>query len=244
MQIKQVLKQLGLSERHAAIYLACLELGSASVQMVSNKAGFARSTCEVVLKSLQGKGFVTSFQKKKARYFSPEEPKKLLEMAREKARVLEEALPQFSARYFRGGLLPTARVYEGETGAMHVFREILSEAKELSAFGSADDVVAAFPDFFQSFTKERVQKSIPLKLILQDSPLARDRQLSGPQQLREIRLMPKEYRYRGMTYLWQNKIAMFSFKEKVIAFVIESEDMATVQKAAFDYMWQSLPPAA
>ena len=42
MQIKQVLKQLGLSERHAAIYLACLELGSASVQMVSNKAGFAR----------------------------------------------------------------------------------------------------------------------------------------------------------------------------------------------------------
>lgn len=53
MQIKQVLKQLGLNDRHATIYLACLELGSASIQKISAKAGFARSTCEAVLGSLQ-----------------------------------------------------------------------------------------------------------------------------------------------------------------------------------------------
>src|SRR3989344_4337183 len=102
MQIKSVLKQLGLNDRHAAIYLACLELGSSSIQKISLKSGFARSTCEAVLKSLQEKGFVSSFQKKTTRYYSPEDPKKLIALAKEKVKLLEDTLPQFSARYFKG----------------------------------------------------------------------------------------------------------------------------------------------
>jgi len=100
MQLKTTLEHYGLKERHAKIYLACLELGSASIQKIALKSGFARSTCEAVLKSLQERGFVTSHRKRNTRHFSPEEPRRVVSMAKEKAKLLEEALPQFGALYY------------------------------------------------------------------------------------------------------------------------------------------------
>lgn len=241
MNIKVVLKQLGLNDRHATIYLACLELGSASIQKISIKSGFARSTCEAVLKSLQEKGFVTSFQKKKTRYYSPEDPKKLLVLIQEKAKTLEEALPQFSARYFKGGVLPTVRLYQGETGIKNVLQEILAEAKDLVSFGSIDDIQAALGDFFPKFTAERIKKKIPLRVILRNSPLAKKRQELGPQELRQVRLIPEEYECSSVTFIWNNKVAMCSLKEGVVAFVVESNELANIQRAMFELIWNKLP---
>ncbi len=241
MQIKQVLKQLGLNERHATIYLACLELGSASIQKISAKSGFARSTCEAVLGSLQEKGFVTSFRKKTTRYFSPEDPKKVLALAQEKVSVLEEALPQFSARYFKGDVLPTVRLYQGENGIRNVLQEILSEARELKSFGSIDDIHQALGDFFPKFTKERIEKSIPLKVILRDTPLARERQRLGRQELREVRLVPPDSEYSSVTFIWNNKIAMCSLKEGIVGLVVESSELANIQRAMFNLIWETLP---
>lgn len=241
MNIKNVLKQLGLNERHSTIYLACLEIGSASIQKISAKSGFARSTCEAVLKSLQEKGFVTAFQKKKTRYFSPEDPKKIISLAREKVTMLEEALPQFSARYFKGDVLPTVRLYQGENGIRNVLQEIIDEANDLVSFGSIDDIYGALGDFFPKFTKKRIEKSIRLKVILRDTPLARERQRLGREQLREVRLVSKNYEYSSVTFIWNNKVAMCSLKEGIIALVVESNELASIQRAMFKLIWDSLP---
>jgi len=241
MQLRTVLEEFGLKERHARIYLACLELGTASIQRISQKSGFARSTCELVLKSLQSKGFVTAVRKKKTRCFCPEDPKKVISMAKTKAALLEEALPQFSALYYKGGLFPNARVYEGDSGIRMVLQEILDEASSLISFGSVNDIREAVPDFFTRFSKERAARKIPLRVILQDSPLARERQKTGPAQLREVRLLPPEYSCPSVTYVWTDKIAMFSLREGKTAFVIESADLAHIQRTMFELIWQALP---
>lgn len=241
MNIKNVLKQLGLNDRHTTIYLSCLELGSASIQKISEKSGFARSTCEVVLKSLSQKGFVTSFRNKKSRYFSPEDPKKLISTAQEKVKVLEEALPQFSARYFKGGVLPTVRLYQGEIGIKSVLREILSEATELVSFGSIDDIYDSLGDFFPKFTAERIKRKIPLRVILRDSIQAQKRQQLGPQQLREVRIIPETNEFSSVTFVWNNKVAMCSLKDGIVAFVVESGELANVQRTMFELVWQTIP---
>src|SRR3989344_3356006 len=240
MQIKNVLKELGLNERHTAIYLACLELGTASIQKISQKSGFARSTCEAVLKSLQIKGLAISFKKRNTRVFSPEDPKKLLLSAKEKVKILEESLPQFSARYFRGNILPTVSLYQGEEGAKRVLQEILEEAKELKSFGAVDDVYAALGEYFKKFTAERIRRSIPLKVILRDTPLARERQRIGPSELREVRLVPEGYNYSSITFVWGSKVAMFSLKEELVTLVIESDEMEKMHTSTFDFIWDTL----
>jgi len=241
MQIKTVLKQLGLNERHTAIYLACLELGSAPIQKIALRSGFARSTCESVLQSLQEKGLITGFRKKNTRYFSPEEPKAVLVHEEEKIKALKDALPQFSARYFKGGILPTVRLYQGEVGVKSVLQEILAEAKEIESFGSVDDIYAALGEYFPKWTAERIKRSIPIKVILRDTPFARERQRLGPKMLREVRLLSEEYACSSTAFIWNDKIAMCSLKEDMLALVVESSELAKIQKALFAWMWNTLP---
>jgi len=62
----------------------------------------------------------------------------------------------------------------------------------------------------------------------------------GPKQLREVKIIPATYKYHGMVFIWQNKIAMFSFKKDMEALVIESEELSKIQKAMFDVIWDSL----
>jgi sugar-specific transcriptional regulator TrmB len=240
MKIKNVLKQLGLNDRHSSIYLACLELGSATIQQISLKSGFARSTCEAVLKHLQDKGFVTTFKRKNIKVFSPEDPKKLVLIAREKVQILEEAMPEFRARFAKGGLLPVVRLYQGESGVRNVLQEILTEAKSLKSFGAIEDVYEAFGVYFKKFTEERIEKQISLQVILRDTPLARERQRLGSQQLREVRLVPESFNYSSVTFLWNDKIAMFSLKEGFFALVIESDELANIQTGMFDLIWNNL----
>lgn len=186
---------------------------------------------------------MTAFRKKNTRYFSPEEPKTVLALAEEKVKALKEALPQFSARYFKGEVLPTVRLYQGETGIKIVLQEILAEARELSSFGSIDDIYAALGDYFPKFTKERIEKSIPIKVILRDTPLARERQKLGPQQLREVRIAPQTADYSSVTFIWNSKVAMCSLKEGTLALVVESNELANIQRAMFNLIWDTLPEA-
>ena len=64
MKIENVLKAYGLNEKQIKVYLACLELGSASVQKISQKSGLIRTTVYEVLETLKQRGFTSSFLKK------------------------------------------------------------------------------------------------------------------------------------------------------------------------------------
>lgn len=241
MSLKSTLEEYGLKERHALIYIACLELGPSSIQKISQKSGFARSTCEAVLGSLQQKGFVTSYRKKHAKYFSPEDPKKIIQIAKNKSAALEGALPQLLARYGKTESLPTVRQYEGKQGMISILEEILEEADELLGFISVDELFNILDDYFPEFRKRRIEKRILVKVILKDSPVARERQQLGPSELREVRIMPEALEHRGAILIWKDKITMFSLHEDLVALVIESKNIAATEKAMFSFIWDSLP---
>jgi len=53
--INKILRNLGLNEKEAKIYLACLELGSATVQEVAQKSSIKRTNIYNLLGSLKKK---------------------------------------------------------------------------------------------------------------------------------------------------------------------------------------------
>src|SRR3989344_1715799 len=112
MNLEKVLKQYGLNERQARIYLACLELGSSSAQKISKKVDLARSSCYEILEQLKKQNLITAFQKKTVRYFSAEDPRHLIMQTKEKMAILEQALPQLQAVYKTSTTQPTVRFYQ------------------------------------------------------------------------------------------------------------------------------------
>ena len=65
------LKQLGLLEKEAKVYLASLELGEATVLELAKKSALNRTTVYVEIEKLGQRGLVSSIEKGKKRYFSP-----------------------------------------------------------------------------------------------------------------------------------------------------------------------------
>jgi sugar-specific transcriptional regulator TrmB len=238
-ELSRILENYGLKERHAKIYLALLSLGSASIQKISLKSGFARSTCEAVLVSLQRTGFATSFRKKSIRYFSAEDPRKIISMAEHKAELLKHALPKFLNLYHSQDNLPAVRFYEGKAGMQTIMREILDEAKEMICFGSADSLYETLLSNVENFIDERIKRKIPLRLILQDSPFAQKRKSLEDKLLMKVKIVPNTLKMTSVMWIWNNKIAMFSLQKDIVALVVQSEELAKMHRAMFELVWES-----
>ena len=96
METVEVLRKTGLNEKESQIYLALLELGTASVQSIAFKAGIKRPTTYLVLDDLQAKGLVSEVPQKKALY-TAESPERLLGDLSKKEELLKRFLPDLVA---------------------------------------------------------------------------------------------------------------------------------------------------
>lgn len=240
MTPEKTLIKYGLNEKQAKVYLATLELGSSSVHQISKKANLARSTCYEVLEYLLNKSLVSTYRKKNIKYYSAEDPRKMVDMATEKVEVLKKALPQFNALYGQASARPTVRFYQGKQGMKLILAEILKEAHELLCFTSADDLFSALNEEMPDFVKKRISKKIPIRVILRDSAKAQERKKLATQELRQVKIISPDYEYHGLIYVWGTKIAMFSFDKDLTALVIESKELSNVQKTMFELMWGSI----
>ena len=239
MNLPKILQSYGLTEKQAKVYLATLELGSAPVQQIAEKAVLSRSTVYEVLEHLAHEGMVSTFNKKKIKYFSAEDPGQVIRLAESKVNTLKDALPELNAIVGRSRRYrPTVRFYQGTEQMQLVLDEILDEAKELVAFGVSEDLLNLLGPYHKTFIKKRVAKKIPLRLLARDSVKARERKAIGPQELRTVRILPATYEYHGLIYIWENKIAMFSFAGDLVCVVIESKELADMERAMFEHLWE------
>lgn len=238
MNLSKILQSYGLSEKEARVYLACLEIGSGPVVRIAEKARLARSTVYEVLEHLAREGFVATFNKKKIRYFSAEDPNQIIRLSESRANTLKDALPELQAIAGRARRRPTVRFYQGKEEMKIILDEAVSEAETLICFASATDYLNELGDEHRNFLKKRIAAKIPVRVIARDSAKARERQKLGQQELRQMKLIKDDYPFHGLKYIWKNKITMFSFVGDFVAVVIESKELADMEKAMFEYLWE------
>lgn len=238
MKTKKALQQFGLSGKQADVYLAVLELGSSTVAKIAEKAGIPRPTCYDVLTSLIKEGVVSIFLQKRTRHFSAEDPKKIAALAKERAMDIEDVLPQLNAIYGLAKSRPTVRFYQGQEGMKQVFKEMLTDKKDILAFNSADSLFKCLGDYWPKFIQQRIKSRIVVHAILCDSPKARERQFLGPKELRIVKLIPPNFSHHGAIFVFGSKIALFSFIKDHHAVIIESKVLAEAQRSALNYIWK------
>lgn len=240
MNLEKILQNFGLNKKQAKIYLACLELGSASVYKIAQKSQMPRSTCYEVMEELKKRGMATAFSKKKIKYYNAENPQIAIEQEKEKIKTLEQAMPEFNALYHDIKDKPNVRFYQGVDGMKLILKEMIKETHEILGFSSFEDLFSHLGDWWSEFIRMRVKNAVRIKIIMSDSKIARERKRLGPEQLREVRLAPPNYKHHSVCLIWNNKIAMFAYKEELISLVIESPVLSESHKAMFYMVWDTL----
>src|SRR5947209_8610493 len=92
-----VLKNLGLSEPEAAVYLVSLKTGAAPASLLAKEAGLKRTTAYPILKALAQKGFVSVTFKGSQRRYQAQRPQKLAHYYQKHLDTFNALIPSLNA---------------------------------------------------------------------------------------------------------------------------------------------------
>lgn len=250
MVFEKELKRLGLKDKEASVYLACLELGPSAAQPISRKARVVRATTYVVLESLMKQGLVTKYRKGKKTLFSAEPPRQLVRLLEkqqqalnERQRYLDVMLPELQT-LLAGEDRPSVRYFEGREGLYAMRQEIIREMRPggtIYNFTPSDHLQAVFPEELDTFPKVREAKHIRSKTIFTTHSEELRRLLLSPQftGYAERRFVPADrFPFASGLTVFGNKIALGSFSQNLMGVVIESETIAGMIRSIFELAWE------
>lgn len=243
MEIKAQLQQLGLHGKKADVYLASLELGSATVIEIAKKADIKRTTAYDILVDLAQKGLISETSRGKKRLFVGEDPEKIKKDLQNKERVFSEILPLLKSIHNVRGVKPRIRFYEGIAGLKETYNDTLKYTGEMLAFASEDVIKILGSDWAYNYIKKRVQNKLRLRAIIPASEIiSRDYYPKDQKHLRVSKLIdPKKYPFSMEINIYgHSKVSLMSSKEQ-LGLVIESTEIYNTMKLIFKLVWDNLP---
>lgn len=233
-----VFKNLGLTEKEAKVYLSCIEKGSAPVSHIAEGAGINRVTTYTILEKLIQKGLVSHFTKNKVKYFASTDPEIVVEEYEKRAVDLKKALPNLK-RLTGQTSHPKIRYFEGLDGIKTIYADTLTSKTEILNYSNSEEIRNNWPEYDKEYVEKRARKKIFLKGISPEDSAGIRVHAEDQKYNREIRLVPKEeFDFTNEINIYDDKVAIISFKDELIGMIIESPEIANSQRAIFHMCWQ------
>lgn len=243
MHFQQAIKQFGLSDYEARVYVAALRLGIASITEVAKAAHIPRTTCYHVLESLGALGFINYFIGRKRgskKMYSAENPDKFIMLLREREAVIKEIIPQLKALHREQGHKPTVYFYDRVEGIKKIFGDILDAQRPFLAITSIDDALKVLGTFFEHFMSRRYGRKIPVKLLTNKTKKSLELKKRDAQALRQTRFLPEQYVFKTANFIYGNKVALISFNRDIpMGLIIEDEYITQTHQMFFEIAWSS-----
>ncbi len=243
MELKQQLQQLDLLGKKADVYLASLELGSATVIEIAKKAGIKRTTAYDILMDLAQKGLISETSKGKKRLFVGEDPEKIKKDLQRKESLISEILPMLKSVYNVRGVKPRIRFYEGIEGLKETYNDTLNYTGEMLMFASEDVVKILGMDWANDYMAKRTKKNLRVRAIMPSSEtLVKDIVPRDQEVVRTSKLIdPKKYPFSMEINIYgHSKVSLMSSKEQ-LGITIESTEIYNTMKLIFELIWDNLP---
>ena len=239
MEIADVLKQIGLNEKQASVYMAVLELGTTTVNPIATKAGIKRPTTYLVLSELQAKGLVTLVPRAKKALYVAESPERLLGDLQKKQEMVKRFLPNMMALYNAKVDKPQVLLFEGKEAVRGVYEKILM-AKDVIFFSTIRDVVSVYPDYPKLLNERAMMGNIKVRELLTSSPadISYAKTMSHGQSF-EHRFAHGMEEFLTDNCLYDGSVVFFSFKPTILAVQIASIGIYKSLKNLFEYAWQA-----
>jgi len=244
--IRDVLLDLGCTEKETSFFITNYKMGPATINEIAKVGRFERSTAYILAEKLIAKGFILKDFKQYKKSLITIEPKTLLRMLAAKGRQIgrhelafQENLPDLQALYVASEIRPRVRTYEGTSGVIAFWRDILSVSQEVLLWTNQETESKFFtPEHHKLFIKERLHKQITMRVLAvnneKGSLLVKDDDFS----MRKTKLLPEHIQFSAETYIYGTKIAVLDYKKDIIGVIIESEQITAAQRAIFELTWE------
>ena len=164
--LERELQNFGLGEKEAKVYLAALELGTATVQELSKKSGVNRATTYIQVESLIQRGLISSTDRQKKSLFIAEKPQRLIDILTDKKIKVDELenkfnglMPDFEAIYNVHADRPRVRFLAGEVG-LNFWRNEVYKSKPKELYLILPKEVTEVKDWKEDLVFNKIIKSV------------------------------------------------------------------------------------
>ena len=241
--MKEILKELGLTEKEINVYLKLLKLGEASTQQISKETGINRISLYDMLNLLIKKRFVGCVVKNNIKTYFAISPKNILEQLEEKRTKFKSILPKLEELQKNNSKHSVVQIFEGER-AIDILNENIFKDKnfELLSYGSYSLIKEIQKYTTINYMKKRIENNINAKVIsdnkLLDNPFIKKDEYKI---ITEIKVNSDLNNMKTWHYIYKNKYAILSIKENSFSvIIIEDKEIFESQKKIFETMWKNI----
>ena len=242
-EVEKLLELSGFSDKEIAIYLSLLEIGKGTVTEISRKSGVGRTHCYIILGELVSKGLISVSGKEPKQEYVSESPTKLRGYLEEKFLIQKETFEKVKGiipdliSIHKTGNRPRVRFYEGIEGIKEVYEDTLTSHGDLLGILTYEESQKAMPaHYFPEYYARRAKNGIFGRGLITDTPEGREREKFNEKEAREIQFVPKEYYFYPEINIYDNKVMIASWREK-LGIIIESDEIADALKKIFKLAW-------
>lgn len=249
MDREELLQAIGLSDKEAKTYLAILELGASTIKPIALRAGLHRTSVYNFIDHLVELGLITQAEVRGRMHYKANPPEKLVEIQKERTRLLEKSLPQFLSVYNDKSAKPKISYFEGSEQIKNIGREVLKCKTEVLYFWAGPELtdITGGEAFWNKINDDRVSRHISVRLVrFEGIDALYEKSASGPENLRQTRFAPQNLEKiveHGLAIYDTGKVGIFGSREEGYGILIESAAYAKTMKMLFELMWAQSSPA-
>lgn len=235
------LKQIGLSENQAKIYLACLELGETSIKDIALKSGVKRTSIYDFIDEMINSGIIKQTIIGKKKKFVATDPEELRLLLKKREFLLEQILPDLKFLDNVNGSKPKVWFYNGIEGLKKAYEDLLNYKNTLVCGWASEDLVKLLgEEWIAVYVKKRVSQNIEEKMIYPLGEVSKKYLEKDKEHLRKSKIIDADkYKFDIEINIYNNRISMVSAKDKM-AVIIESKPIVNTYKTIFQICWDNL----
>lgn len=242
MNFELALKEFGLTNKEAQVYVELLPLGQVSLHEVEKRLDLPRSTVYHTLNYLIGKGLVATIIRDKKTLYSAADPEKFKEVLKEKEKLIDDILPSLKSLKASMKMSSSVEIYEGFKGIHTILSDLTKVKQEVYYFGcytKSLQYLKHLPDYVR---RSRIDKGIPAKMVYDytDEPILHTKEYRAVSELRFHEAMKT---FPAMVFIYGDVVSMFGHKSDLVGVIIRNKDIAEAMKFIFTMFWDQATPA-
>jgi sugar-specific transcriptional regulator TrmB len=230
------LREFGLSNTEAKVYLALLELGKSKAGAVTKKSGVNRTNVYDALERLIEKGIVSYVTENNKKLFEAVDPDRLKEILEDKQTKLNGLIEELKSKYFKFKSDEDATIFRDKQGIKSIFEDIIKQKHDLFAYGAQSKFKEMFPFYQKHWNDRRAKLGIQIHMIYNEK-VKQEKKKEGLK-LAEIRFLPENYDFPSMVIIYGSKVVTIVWTDTPYAFVINSKEAAKANMNFFNLLWK------
>jgi HTH-type transcriptional regulator, sugar sensing transcriptional regulator len=241
MEELNVLREFGLSEKEAKVYLTLLKEGSTTVTPLFKKTQLQRGSLYDILDRLIEKGLVTYVIKSNRKHFEALDPKTFLQILEDKKEQINEILPKLMS--YQKSEEAKVTVYKGRKGMQSVYRDYVRAApKTCYVFGASGSKFkeAIGEHFFIQFERQIQEYGGIVRIIFNEE--ARGLPILDEIANPDFKFISDEFGSPSHTMIYDDKVVIHILEGVPIIILIQSKEVAQSYLNFFNHLWKIAKP--